>query len=550
MSVAPQLTLARRIGAGSVLRTGREADYRSLALGDGEAYMVRHDLVGDSAGIPSPGRGRPLAGVAHVTDLQLADVQSPARFEFLNREFRDPRFAALVPVQRPQEALTSHAVDAMVRTLNRVAGGPATGRPIDLVVTSGDAIDNAQWNELVLFLALLDGGIVRVDSGGETFEGVQASAWPDDIFWRPDGGPEPDIFARDFGFPLVPGLLSRALKPFAAGGLDAPWLGCFGNHEALIQGVARITDELAKRLVGGRKPLALSAAIERDTASETFVTQPEAFFAAPSAKVTPDPLRRPLSRAEFVDGHFYAGARPHGHGFSADNRRDATAYYVYDTAAIRFIALDTASSLGGVDGSLDAAQFRWLERRLEEAQSSYQDRRGDTVCSDQEDRLVVIVSHHGPNTLTNAWPRGDHAGGSPVGGTAILELLHRFDNVVLWLNGHTHANAVTARTNPQGDGGFWEVTTCSLVDWPCQARLVEVVDAGKGMLAIVCTMLDHDSPVVPPGPADRRDLASLHRQLAANVPWAGFSWRGSGSPLDRNVVLPIRAPFTAARLPS
>jgi hypothetical protein len=236
-----------------------------------------------------------------------------------------------------------------------------------------------------------------------------------------------------------------------------------------------------------------------------------------------------MTSGKHGNAHFCAGPRPHGHGFSAANRRDGTAYYVYDTAAIRFIALDTASSLGGADGSLDAAQFRWLERRLEEAQSSYQDRRGDTVCGGQEDRLVVIISHHGPNALTNARPRGDHAGGSPVGGTAILELLHRFDNVVLWLNGHTHANAVTARTNPQGDGGFWEVTTCSLVDWPCQARLVEVVDAGKGMLAIVCTMLDHDSPVVPPGPADRRDLASLHRQLAANVPWAGLSWRGPGS---------------------
>ena len=62
----------------------------------------------------------------HLTDLQLADVQSPTRFEFLNRQFADPRYAEIIPVQRPQEALNAHAIDAMLRTVN-AAVGPATG---------------------------------------------------------------------------------------------------------------------------------------------------------------------------------------------------------------------------------------------------------------------------------------------------------------------------------------------------------------------------------------------------------------------------------------
>ncbi len=79
---------------------------------------------------PAPARAaaRPLLCLIHVTDLQLADVQSPTRFEFLNRYFADPRYALLVPVQRPQEALTPHAVDATVRTVNGLRG-PATGLP-------------------------------------------------------------------------------------------------------------------------------------------------------------------------------------------------------------------------------------------------------------------------------------------------------------------------------------------------------------------------------------------------------------------------------------
>ena len=67
----------------------------------------------------------------HITDLQLADVQSPTRFEFLNAQFADPRYAAIIPVQRPQEALTVHAVDATLRTIG-AAHGPAAGLPMQL----------------------------------------------------------------------------------------------------------------------------------------------------------------------------------------------------------------------------------------------------------------------------------------------------------------------------------------------------------------------------------------------------------------------------------
>ncbi len=106
-----------------------------------------------------------MLSLVHITDLQLADVQSPTRFEFLNRYFADPRYAEIVPVQRPQEALTAHTVDAMLRTLNALRG-PVTGAPPELAVTTGDAIDNAQWNEMQAFLALFDGGLVRQNSGG------------------------------------------------------------------------------------------------------------------------------------------------------------------------------------------------------------------------------------------------------------------------------------------------------------------------------------------------------------------------------------------------
>jgi hypothetical protein len=117
-----------------VLHRGRDGDYRALAWTGGEPHRTRRDLVG--AAWEPPRRGvRALACLAHVTDLQLADVRSPARFEFFHRFEADPRMRAPVPTHRPQEALTAHAVDALVRTLDGLAGAPRTGEPLQVVLT-------------------------------------------------------------------------------------------------------------------------------------------------------------------------------------------------------------------------------------------------------------------------------------------------------------------------------------------------------------------------------------------------------------------------------
>lgn len=554
----PPLTTDRRLGAGAVLRCGASAPYRAIEIIDGERHVLRDEFA--AAGQPGApvvkgnigGARRPLACLVHITDLQLADVQSPTRFEFLNRFFADPRYAGVVPVQRPQEALNPHAVDATLRTVNAVRG-PATGAPPQLVVTTGDAIDNAQWNEARLFLALFEGGLVTANSGAAGYAGVQAVDWPDDIFWKPDGAaPDgPDFFRREFGFPHHPGLLDFALRSFRASGLHIPWLSCFGNHEALNQGVGRATPGIAAALAGDRKPVGPPDGFDHDHALELFTISPEVFMTGPSRPVAADRGRRPITRQEFVAAHFQPGAQPLGHGFTEQNRHDGTAYYVHDTPAIRFIALDTNCLAGGADGCLDRTQARWLEARLAEVHGSYRGPAGEEVRTGHGDRLVVLFSHHGVDTLTNT--RYGHRGpdGEPLLGAAeFLALLHRFGNVVLWLNGHTHINSVRARCDPAGPArGFWEVTTCAVVDWPCQTRVVEITDVA-GELAITCTMVDHDSPLAPRSLDRAADLAALHRQLAANVPLIGAAGPGRPDrPSDRNVELRIRAPFPLSRLP-
>ena len=568
----PPLTVVRRLVRGEVLRRGTAGAYHAVAEDAGEPHAVRDDLLPGAAAVWGSRPVRPLLALAHVTDLQLADVQSPVRCEFLNAEHADPRFAELVPVQRPQEALTPHAVLATVATLNRVTAAPVGGGPLALVVTTGDAVDNAQWNELHAVLALLDSGTVRPRSGGDRYEGVQSTSWPGEVFWRPDGdgpGGRPDLFRAQLGFPLAPGLLDRALDAFPSPGLALPWLACYGNHEALVQGVGAITPEVAAALVGDRKPLAMPAGLDRDRAAQQFASACQAFLAGPGRRVTPDPGRRPMTRREFVAAHLAAAPQtpdaptapepgrpgvpgPAGHGFTVANLQLDTAYYVHDVPGVRFIGLDTTRAEGGAAGALDTDQLWWLHARLAEVHSRYRAADGTTMTTSAPDRLVVVLSHHGADTMAD--PRRSPAD-DLVGGDELLRLLHRFPNVVLWLNGHTHTNRVRARVDPGNPArGFWEVTTCAVVDWPGQSRLVELLDAGDGVLAVACTMVDHDSPLGPGRSLEgsaltTRQLAALHRELAANQPGAGAGSALEGTPGDRNVVLPLRAPFDLSTLP-
>src|SRR5439155_2636364 len=107
-SLTPLLTVHERIVPGPVLRAGSSSSYRSLVTAAGERHSVRTELTGPT-GPEIRARGEALLAIGHMTDLHVTDVESPARFEFLNRFAGDSRFRELLTMQRPQEALNSHA---------------------------------------------------------------------------------------------------------------------------------------------------------------------------------------------------------------------------------------------------------------------------------------------------------------------------------------------------------------------------------------------------------------------------------------------------------
>ena len=531
--------------------------YRRLVRCPGEAPLVRRDLGGSL-----PGRVVPLVCFLQLSDLHVADTQSPARAEFLDRlgDDDDPRAVTVGRVgrYRPQEALSTQVASAMCDALGRLEHGPLTGAPVDFAVSTGDAADNGQLNEIRAYLRLLDGSGPTTTDGGTLgrYEGVGAPALFDPRYWHPDGSPdgEPvDLPRARRGLPLVPGLLEAALIPVATTGLPVPWYAVYGNHDGLFGGTLPQTRLLGELATGARKRVGLDERIDQVALLTGNETEPPwrlwSLLSGPCRTITPEPDRRPVSLAEWADLHRASPGLPPGHGLAGVP--PGRAYYHFDVGAVRFLVLDTVNPAGGWQGSLDDEQLAWLEEELAAGSSRSLAPDGRPRRHAGDDRLFVLLSHHPLETLVNGYV-GDgrlrHLAREVVG------LLLRYPNVVCWVNGHTHEHAIRPvhASSHSASPGFWQVTTASHVDWPQQARVVELgVDATTGEVVIATSVVDHLGPVDPRHGAldDPATLAGWSRELAANA-WQGGRHgapAGGGRAEDRNVVLVLPAPFPLLR---
>jgi metallophosphoesterase (TIGR03767 family) len=474
--------------------------YRRLRETHPWTSVVRLDLAPARHGREDRRRG--LVTVVQLTDLHVTDVQNPMRFEYLDRLNRTSH--------RPQELLGPQATAALVRRVNGLVGGPFTGRPVDAVMTTGDNTDNQAGTELEWVLTLLAGGVVRPNSGaGDGFDGVAGSGLSE--YWQPDSPTMDRYKAR--GFPYVPGLLDAATKSFESPGLDAPWLFTMGNHDVVANGMLGNRPYVESWCTGDRKVFSAQCDASYRLAARLATVRAgddvgdlleDVARAGETRQVQADAARCPVVGEDYVrllhDPRF-TGSGPVGHGYDAAAGADRL-YYSYELApGVLAVSLDTTNLAGGFTGSVGAGQLAWLTTELERA----------------ADKYVIVFSHHPSTDMDNLAPDPRVPGERRNGGRDLADVLHRFPNVMAWVNGHTHKNRITPHRHKDPRRSFWEINTASHVDAPQQARVIELGANDDGTVSLFTTMVDAESPAAAAyddlSPAG---LASLCRELAYN----------------------------------
>jgi 3',5'-cyclic AMP phosphodiesterase CpdA len=458
-----------------------------LTVGPGEALMDRTTLG------PAAASTGELARLAHLTDAHVLDASSPARVPFLAR--LGP------PVQstfRPHEALTAQVLSG---TVNAIAAlGPAA------VIQGGDLIDNDQNNELIHALALLQGGRVSPGSGSHGYYGVQLPSDPDPFYYRP---------AIDA--PRHPGMLNAAVRPFRSAGLGADWLPVLGDHDALVAGELVPNAETRGLALGGRALWELPTNLKlpdgfRLNSSNSPDGPPDPSFvssflaqalAGPTVPVPADPARYELGFEEVISRLWEGAAVARQSGVSAATRAAASQRldYVRDVGdSLRIILLDLVRRGGGSGGLVSAGQPQWLAEQIAAA----------------GERWIIVVTHF---PLLNA-----------SGGEQLLSVMDRSPRVIAALAGHIHRNQIMAR--PTSAGGYWLITTASLIDYPQQARGLRLLSTAGGGVVLETWMLDH---------VGSGQLGTISRQLAYLDASGGRANGFGGTHADRNVRLFRRA---------
>lgn len=561
------------------------AEFGALRGQPGELHLLRDQLAlpadltptGWQAGkLPESSRSA-LYGFV-FSDCQMTDSESPALVA------KNKSGALGAPAFREHGALIPQLLDALIRTANRFA----QVRPFDVVISLGDSLEDTQQNELEWWLKLVNGGTVSPDSGvrddvvpgpgNDANDPFIAEGFAPGTPWIEAVGNHDILVNGMFPAGLIeeanasPDILTALLDKTAKLGLALPGVGTATVHPAFyppdLRGEFRI------------KPQAFDPQQLPDLKKEVASLHPKA--------IPPDPGRAALGHCGFIERNHAAAGVPAGHGFSAQNVSDCTGWYTYEPVAglpLRIVSLDFGPVEGGsqgiltrphVNGELDTTkafdprydQVAFLDAELAKA---------------AKDHVALIVLSHQPSDslvteslltlfenliadaplLLELWHKWVGVPAQAVDTVPFRQKLAACPHVIAHFCGHTHHNAISAicpdgselqgdqsgrcKPGPNGETGYWEVTSAAVADHPHQGRLFEIVHIAGRQAALYLTVVDAR---IPPG-----SFAELGRFIARAVLASSKGDNGGlGLPTDRNVLLPlalsadVAGAWTAAKL--
>jgi metallophosphoesterase (TIGR03768 family) len=251
-------------------------------------------------------------------------------------------------------------------------------------------------------------------------------------------------------------------------------------------------------------------------------------FATGAPKVVADENRRSLVRSDWVQAFFNTSTFPAGHGFdlvdpSLAQKTPGFACYSFvpnPKFPLKIIVLDDTQSEndGSTDihghGYLDSIRWAWLQAELAKGHAANQ---------------LMIIAAHVPigvsaiGSETEWW--GQTTGVAPQYQNAVdlpglVRELWDAPNLLMWIAGHRHLNAVKSFPPPASlpaEHGFWQVETASLRDFPQQFRTFEIFLNSDYTISIVTTNVDPSVASGTPAATSRQYAIAVQQIVQNNV---------------------------------
>lgn len=282
---------------------------------------------------------------------------------------------------------------------------------------------------------------------------------------------------------------------YVAQKLRMPFLNVAGNHDELAFGIWNATD--AAYL------LRINEEVDSGDVGPTFLANKDGLVLSQATHANV------LSEtAEGLGIHSWTLAKTGSRHFGYDLApQPEDAFYstvvrapAGDLPGLQLVVLETSRDGGGADPEIDDRQLAWLNETLDSAQA--------------RQNLVVIAGHH-PIIEVH---RGDSSLGvltelvvsSPL--QRLRDLLAHYPNVVLYLCGHTHLPEVVEVQHEGGSLAFAQIDTGSLLVYPQEAALIDLVLAAAEVQIAARKM----GPMLAPGSALARRVEESRHAAAAD----------------------------------